>query len=147
MEIKTRAVADLDFGYTNARSGGLLGKDGQDLVEVKALLETLQSAHGFALNGNGLPQTQKNGGWAASDVWSLIVRDVNGSAIAKRTHDALKAQSVWIWPDGSIEQVIGCDDKGEDAILEQEERLRNMSTAEIDAAMPSFRECFEWILA
>lgn len=147
MEIKTRAVADLDFGYTNARSGGLLGKDGQDLVEVKALLETLQPAHGFALNGNGLPQTQKNGGWAASDVWSLIVRDVNGSAIAKRTHDALKAQSVWIWPDGCIEQVMGCDDKGEDAILEQEERLRNMSTAEIDAAMPSFRECFEWILA
>lgn len=147
MGIKTRAVADLDFGYTNARSGGLLDKDGQDLVEIKALLGALQPAHGFTLNGNGLPQTQKDGGWAAADVWSLIAKDVKGSAIAKRTHEMLKGQSVWIWPDGCIEQVTGCDDKGENAILEQEEQLRSMSSAEIDMTMPGFRECFEWILA
>ena len=147
MGIKTRAIADLDFGYTNARSGGLLDKDGQDLIDVKALLGTLQQAHGFTLNGNGLPQTQKNGGWSAADVWSLIAQDANGSAIAKNTHDMLKAQAVWIWPDGCIEQVTGCDDKGEDAILKQEEQLRKMTAADIDATMPSFRECFEWILA
>jgi putative ATP-dependent endonuclease of OLD family len=147
MGIKTRAVADLDFGYTNARSGGLLDKDGQDLTDVKAILAALRPVHGFTLNGNGLPQTQKNGGWTAADVWSLVAQDTNGSAIARQTQEALQAQGVWIWPDGCIEQVTGCVDKGEDAIFEQEEKLRNMSADDIDATMPSFKGFFEWILA
>lgn len=147
MGIKTRAVADLDFGYTNARSGGLLDKEGQDLTDVKAILAALQPVHEFTLNGNGLPETQKNGGWTASDVWSIVARDANGSTVAQRTHEELKANDVWIWPVGCIEQVTGCTDKGEDAILEQEEQLRNMLAADIDSTMPSFRACFEWILA
>lgn len=147
MGIKARAVADLDFGYTHARSGGLLDKDGQDLMDVKTILEALEPVLEFTLNGNGLPQTQKNGGWTASDVWSVVAQDANGSAVAQRTHEELKTKDVWIWPVGCIEQVTGFIDKGEDAILEQEEQLRDMSAANIDSTMPSFRECFEWILA
>ncbi|MGH1359929.1 MAG: ATP-dependent nuclease [Burkholderiaceae bacterium] len=147
MGIKTRAVADLDFGYTNARSGGLLDKDGKDLTDIKAILCALQPVHEFTLNGNGLPQTEKNGGWAASDVWSVVAQDGSGSAVALRTHEELKIKDVWIWPVGCIEQVTGCADKGEDAILEQEEQLRGMSAVDIDSTMPRFRGCFEWILA
>jgi hypothetical protein len=146
MDIKTRAVADLDFGYTHARSGGLLCKQGQDLIEVKALLALLNQVHGFTLNGSGLPQTQKKGGWAAEEVWSIVAKDARGGTIAKQTHERLKEKGVWIWPNGSIEQVTGCENKGENAILEQEEQLRNMSAAQIDTTMPSLRECLEWIL-
>jgi len=146
MEIKTRAVADLDFSYTHARSGGLLCKQGQDLIEVKALLALLNQVHGFTLNGSGLPQTQKKGGWAAEEVWSIVAKDARGGTIAKHTHERLKEKGVWIWPNGSIEQVTGCENKGENAILEQEEQLRNMSAAQIDTTLPSLRECLEWIL-
>jgi putative ATP-dependent endonuclease of the OLD family len=147
MGIKTRAIADLDFGYTNARSGGLLAKDGQDLADIKATLARLQTAHGFTLGGNGLPQNQKNGGWAAADVWSVVAQDPDGGKIAHRTHEALKSKDVWIWPVGCIEHVAGCADKGEDAILEQEERLRGMSVDDVDTKMPGFRQCFDWIRA
>lgn len=147
MEVKAKAIADLDFGYTNARSSGLLGKDDQDLIDIKALLGELQSVHGFTLNGNGLPQTHKNGGWAAADVWALVAQDAVGSVIAKRTHDALKTHGIWVWPDGCIERVTGWDHKGEDAILEQEEKLRNMSAANINLMMPSLGRCLEWMTA
>jgi hypothetical protein len=52
---------------------------------------------------------------------------------------------VWVWPQGCIEQVTGVGDKGEDAIIEQEERLRSMSAAEIDEEMNAFKACFAWI--
>lgn len=146
MEIKAKAIADLDFGYTNARSSGLLGKDDQDLIDIKALLESLQPVHGFTLNGNGLPQTHKNGGWAAEDIWALVAQDATGSVIAKCTHEALKAHGVWVWTEGCIERVTGWGHKGEDAILEQEEQLRKMSAANINSMMPSLGRCFEWIM-
>lgn len=145
MGVKARAVADLDFGYTNARSGGLLDRDGEDMTDMMGVLGRLQPAHGFVLNGNGLPQNQRNGGWSAADVWSVVAQDGDGSAVARRTHESLKEKDVWIWPVGCIEQVTGCDDKGEDAILEQEEQLRRMTAADLDSTMPGFRECFEWL--
>lgn len=145
MGIKSRAVADLDFGYTNARSGGLLPKDGPDLADIKLVLTRLQGVHGFTLNGNGLPQSEKNGGWSAADAWAIAASDADGKVIALRTHEALKIKQTWVWPLGCIEQVTACADKGEDAILEQEDKLRAMSAEDIDRDMPEFRRCFEWI--
>ena len=145
MGIKSRAVADLDFGYTHARSGGLLPKDGPDLADIKLVLTRLQGVHGFALNGNGLPQSEKNGGWSAADAWAIVGSDADGKVIALRTHEALKIKQTWVWPLGCIEQVTACADKGEDAILEQEDKLRAMSAEDIDRDMPEFRRCFEWI--
>lgn len=145
MGINTRAIADLDFGYTNARSGGLLPKDDQDLTDMKAALSRLQGTHGFSLNGNGLPQSERNGGWSAADAWAVAANDPGGKAIALITHEALKPKKVWVWPLGCIEQVTACVDKGEDAILEQEDKLRAMSVEDMDREMPDFRSCFEWI--
>ena len=42
-------------------------------------------------------------------------------------------------------QVTGTADKGEDAIIEQEQRLRAMSAADIEQQMPAFKACFDWI--
>lgn len=145
MGISAVAVADLDFSYTHARTSGLLEKNAQDLIDVKALLANLQAANGFTLGGNGLPQSEKNGGWHASDAWALFGESSGGKALAEIAHEALKDKKVWVWSVGCIEQVTGCDNKGEEAILEQEETLRNMRADELDSTMPAFRACFDWI--
>ena len=44
-----------------------------------------------------------------------------------------------------IENVTGAADKGEDAIIEQEEALRDKTSAEIAAEFPEFAECFKWM--
>lgn len=145
MGIKVRAIADLDFGYTHARSGGLLPKDEDDLITIKKVLAGLQRTHKFALNDNGLPQKVKNGGWAPADVWALVAQEIDGARTARITHDALKSKNVWIWTLGCIEEITGCSDKGEDAIIEQEQKLQAMSQADLDSEMPAFRNCFDWI--
>ena len=145
MGIKACAVVDLDFCYTHARSSGLLGKDAEDLSDAKARLARMQPDHGFTLSGNGLPQNDKPKGWMAADVWAQFAADDEGRAIAEHTHEALKANGVWAWKDGCIEQVTNTVDKGEEAIIEQEQRLRAMAAADIEQQMPAFKACFDWI--
>lgn len=143
MDIRACAIADLDFAYTNARKSGLLARDGADMEAVKSTLSKLQPEYGFTLNNNGLPQ--KCNQWTAEEIWACFASDTEGQHIAQRSHEELKASHVWVWPQGCIEQVTGTTEKGEDAIIEQEQRLRGMSTAEIEQEMPNFKACFEWI--
>ncbi len=145
MGIRACAVADLDFTYTHARKGGLLDRDAKDMAAAKHILARLQSDHGFTLNGNGLPQNDKKAGWLAADVWACFASDAEGKVLAEGSHDALKEANVWAWTQGCIEQVIGTYDKGEDAIIEQEQRLRDMDSAYIEKNMPAFKKCFDWI--
>lgn len=145
MGIPACAVVDLDFAYTHARSGGLLPRDGDDLTNVKSALVRLQADHGCALHDNGLPKNDKTNGRMAADTWALFAADDEGKALAEQTQQALQGHRVWAWHEGCIEQVTGADDKGEDAIIEQEKRLRGMNAADIEQQMPAFKACFDWI--
>ncbi|WP_005222880.1 ATP-dependent nuclease [Marichromatium purpuratum] len=143
MDIRACAVADLDFAYTHARKSNLLKRDGTDLIDAKTALNRLQQEHNFTLHQNGLPKNSNQ--WTAADIWACFASDEEGRVIAQESHEALKAYHVWTWPQGCIEQVTGADDKGEDAIMEQENQLRAMSAAEIERQMPAFKACFDWI--
>lgn len=143
MDIRACAIADLDFAYTSARKSDLLPRDGDDIIKAKAVLDRLQPENGFTLSGNGLPQ--KCNQWSAADIWACFASDDEGQAVAQGSHDDLKGSRVWAWPRGCIEQVTGAQDKGEEAIIEQEQQLRTMSAAEIEQQMPAFKACFDWI--
>lgn len=143
MGIAACAVVDLDFAFTHALSGGLLPRDAHDLITVKSTLTRLQADHGFALHENGLPP--KGNGWLAADTWALLAADVEGRELAEQAQHALLPHRVWAWREGCIEQVTGTDDKGEYAIIEQEQRLRAMSADDIEQQMPAFKACFDWI--
>lgn len=105
----------------------------------------MQPDHRFTLSGSGLPQTNKQSGWLASDVWACFAADNEGQAIAESSHEALKQVNVWVWRQGSIEHVIGDGDKGEESIIEHERMLRDMTAPEIEHQMSAFKACFDWI--
>ena len=145
MGIRACAVADLDFAYTHARRGGLLPDTAVDMAETKRILERLRLASGFMLNENGLPQSDRNGGWKAADVWACYANDSEGISVIHGTHEALKRAGVWVWQKGCIEHVVGADKKGEDAICDQEDNIRAMSADEMTQTMPLLKSCFAWI--
>lgn len=144
MGIRAYAVADLDFAYTHARKSGMLARDAEDIIEARRILERLQIEKGFSLH-DGLPQNDKKTGWQAADVWACFAVDDEGCVIVEASHDNLKSVGVWVWPQGCIEQVLDTHDKGEDAIIHQEERLRALNAADIEQQMPAFKACFDWI--
>ena len=143
MGIAACAIADLDFAFTGARKSGMLPKDGDDLIQARAVLQRLQPEHGFFIAGNGLPQNK--GEWTAADAWAVVAHDSEGRKIADYVHTELKGCKVWVWPTGDIERVTGSSEKGEDAIIKQEEQLRAMSCDQIVDKMPYLKACFEWI--
>jgi putative ATP-dependent endonuclease of OLD family len=147
MGVDTRVVADLDFAFTHARAGAqpLLDKEGTDLQQAKKVLLRLRPEHGFSLGGNGLPINDKKTGWAAADVWAIVAHDSDGAGAVQTAHESLLDVGVFVWPVGCIEHVTGHTDKGEDAIAEQEEMLRQMTGADVEARMPILKACFVWL--
>jgi predicted ATP-dependent endonuclease of OLD family len=145
MNINACAIADLDFAFVEARKGGtpILPKDDADITQAKAILARIQPIHGFTLGNNGFPQNQ--GIWKAADIWALVAEETDGKALAESVHNLLKAQNIWVWPHGCIEHITGATDKGEDAIIGQEEAIQAMTPEQIEMQMPLFKACFEWI--
>ncbi len=145
MEIPACAIADLDFAFTEAAKGSsaLVAKDGAEISKAKAILQRLQAAHGFSLAANGLPENKN--GFRAANTWALLAADGDGKVLASDVHTLLKAQGIWVWSAGAIEHVIGTADKGEDAIIAQEESLRAKNSAAIAGEFPAIVECFKWL--
>lgn len=147
MGIQACGIADLDFAFTEARKGQklMLPKDDETLARTKAALKRLQPQHGYLLGGNELPTKDKNTGWQAADTWAVFAQDAEGIEISASLHDALLEQHVWIWKAGCIENVTGHDEKGEDAILDQELAISTMDGVAIQTAMPAIVQCFRWL--
>ncbi len=142
MGIKSCAVADLDFAFTEAPRAGLVDKVGADMVETKRVLGVLEGVHKFTLNG-GMPC--KGGGFFASDIWALFAADADGQKVCSKVHGHLRTKATWIWTAGCIEHVMGIADKGEEAIMAQEEILRNMPKEDVIKTHPTLVDCFEWV--
>ena len=144
MQIPCCAIADLDFSFTQATKGNipLVAKDGAEMLRAKAILKRIQPAHGFLLDGD-LPRKGNN--FVAADIWALLAADADGKTLASDVHNQLKGHSIWIWKLGCIEHVTGTADKGEEAIIQQEEALRIKSSADVAAEFPALVECFKWV--
>lgn len=145
MGISAFAIVDLDFGYTHARSGGILARNGEDLIRVKKVLNRLKIKHNFELHDNGLPKKNKATGSLAADAWAIFATDHEGKILAKKVQEDLKAHRIWAWSEGCIEQVTGQENKGEDAIIEQEQLLQDIHSSDLEREMPAFKACFDWI--
>lgn len=145
MQIQAIAIADLDFAFTVARKEkyDLLDPNGKDFHQTKEILEELSKTEGFTLSQNKLPT---NDGIAkATDAWRIFAQHKQGKDICATAHEILKQKGIWIWPTGSIEDITQYYEKGEDAIICQEEIIRDMTKTELCEKMPGFIGCFEWI--
>jgi hypothetical protein len=144
MGIKCGVIADLDFAFTHAR-GPWLPKECEEMDAVKLVLQEISKNDGFLLGGHGLPQNSRSG--SAADCWAAFARHRDGQALANSAHEALKGLSTWIWPMGCIEDALNIQEKGEAAIIQQEDNIRNWEPAVIDQEHSVFRQTLDWMRA
>lgn len=144
MGLSACAIADLDFGFTSARgTRSLLPADDEVMITTREVLEELRSSLGCTLAANSLPQNSSQ--WPAWKTWAEFTKHERGQVVSAKVHTELLAHRVWIWPVGCIENVLGIEEKGEDAIVEQEERLRSMDINELEVSVPLLVQCFRWL--
>lgn len=143
MAINGRIVADLDYAFGNAKqiSGDA---DAPDLNAVKVVLARLQPVHGFPLEG-GMPTKDKTGVWTAAKVWRIFSQDAEGAKIASAQHEKLKPHGVWIWKEGTIEDVLGIADKGAECIQQLEHELPKLTAADLAAKYPVIAQFLNWL--
>ena len=144
MGIKCGVIADLDFAFTHAR-GPWLQKECEEMNKVKSVLQTISQAEGFPLSGNGLPQNSRSK--SAADCWAAFAKHPEGQALAKDAHEAMKNFTSWVWPMGCIEDALNIEDKGEAAIIAQEDSIRGWQPEVIDQEYPVFRSTLDWMRA
>lgn len=144
MGIKCGVIADLDFAFTHAR-GPWLPKECEEMDAVKSVLQEISQNEGFQLGGNGMPQNSRNG--SAADCWAAFARHRDGQALANAVHESMKGFSTWVWPMGCIEDALNIQEKGESAIIEQEDNIRNWLPDMIDQEYPVFRNTLDWMRA
>jgi ABC-type branched-subunit amino acid transport system ATPase component len=145
MGIDCVAVADLDFGFTSARAGNnaWLLSDDPNMTRARQVLLRLKTDHGCTLGENGLPQGSTK--WPSWKTWSKFASDAEGREIANAVHSSLLPHGVWIWPLGCIEDVLGITAKGEEVVLGQLERLRQLSPMDITERLPAIQACIDWL--
>jgi ABC-type transport system involved in cytochrome c biogenesis ATPase subunit len=144
MGIKCGVIADLDFAFTHAR-GPWLPKECEEMDAVKSVLQDISQNEGFQLGGNGMPQNSRNG--SAADCWAAFARHNDGQALANAVHETMKGLSTWVWPMGCIEDALNIQEKGESAIIDQEDNIRNWQPDMIDHEYPVFRNTLDWMRA
>lgn len=145
MKIKPYGIVDLDFAFVGGRQAGVLDRSGQDLVEAKNALAILARDRGWSLESNGLPSKKTAPELSAAGAWAEFARQPNAQSCIKSARESLLEAGIWAWSSGAIEEVIGDPSKGEDAIIVQEQRMRDMPAEEIRDTMPELIEAFAWI--
>lgn len=144
MGIKCGVIADLDFAFTHAR-GPWLPKECEEMDNVKSVLQVVGQTEGFQIGGNGMPQNSRSG--SAAECWAAFARNVDGQALANAAHEAMKGFATWVWPMGCIEDALNIEEKGEAAIIAQEDNIRSWQPEIIDQEYPVFRSTLDWMRA
>lgn len=143
MEIEAKIVADLDYAFRQAKEL-TDGKDLPDMVAVKKVLDRLKAVHGFPMEG-ALPIGDKKCGWTAAAAWALFAKDADGAIIAASQHAKLRGYGIWVWKEGTLEDVLGVSDKGEEAIQALEQDAPSHKGAALKAKYPGIAEFLDWL--
>ncbi|MBK9497780.1 MAG: AAA family ATPase [Leptospiraceae bacterium] len=146
MEINAIGIADLDFAFTHARVQKIISND-EDMKRTQERLKFLQKENKFFLDlVTGLPNNK--GDIDAEAAWGLFANDGEGKKIVTKVHNELKEKKIWVWKEGSIEQVINSsNEKGEKGIIENENIIVQMKKNEIIKSMKPVKDFFDWLLS
>ncbi|NOI54726.1 AAA family ATPase [Vibrio crassostreae] len=107
--IPFKALVDLDYVFTTARSANLLQADDVDLTTAITMLSASAVQNGFELEGGVLPK--KTGGRKACEAYELFADDQGSSEVISALHESLKEQNYWLWTKGAIEKHLSLEAK------------------------------------
>lgn len=108
MNIPAKALADLDFAFTVAKTKKLIDKDHPALEACLEIIQELQTEHGFELNGRN---PTKGNNFKASDIYELLASQEKSKEPIGVIREYFKENSIWVWSLGAIEPHLSLDAK------------------------------------
>jgi hypothetical protein len=135
-----KALVDLDYAFTTARSANLLADDDETLSAAISLLSASALQNNFELEGGVLPK--KTGGIKACVAYELFADEDSAQEVISTLHDKLKEKGYWLWTKGAIEKHLSLQAKttndwvsfklslkahGAEQVLDDHETVNNMA--------------------
>lgn len=115
MGVIARALVDLDYAFKQAVRSRLIDGNNPHRLAVRQWFETNQDTHDITLCDEGFPTKKSAGG--AEGAYQKMAKDPANEASIQALHESLKARGVWLWRKGSIEQVMGIDQKNDPSAI------------------------------
>jgi len=146
MDLPTKAVVDLDYAFKQAIEDGFLTDTDVDIVACKTEMEILAGANGINLN-NGWP-TKSSSSMTAAKAFALLAHSGNIQPNIENLKEKLKAQNIWIWKKGTIEEHLELSGKTEQVWATFADNIENIG---LKMALPNDYEevtdCINWLLS
>lgn len=108
MNIPAKALADLDFAFTVAKTKNLIDKQHPALEACLDILQEIQPTHGFLLNGRN---PTKGNNFKAADIFELLAKQEESQEYIEVLRQHFKDNSIWVWALGAIEPHLCLDAK------------------------------------
>jgi predicted ATP-dependent endonuclease of OLD family len=108
MNIPAKALADLDFAFTVAKTKQLIEKDHPALEACLDIIQEMQPEYGFLLNGRN---PTKGNNFKASDIYELLASQEKSKEPINVICEHFKENAIWIWSLGAIEPHLCLDAK------------------------------------
>jgi putative ATP-dependent endonuclease of OLD family len=143
MDLPSKAVCDLDYCFTGAIIHGFISDSDQDLIDLKAMLPSLEHSHNVSLNGNGLPKN--NNTITAAGAFEVLASQQAAIPLIDALHIKMKAQNIWVWKKGAIEAHIGTASKNERAWAQFKHDVLANGLAQTCSDHQSLLDLVEWL--
>lgn len=147
MDLPTKAIVDLDFALKSGISEGYLLAGDANIAACLAELGAISAANNIFIGGDGWPA--KNGhSVTAAEAFSILSQSANVSQNITNICNTLRAQNIWVWRKGTIENHLNLPGKTE-AIWAN--FSNNLDTTDLNILLPNNHQeitaCVNWILA
>lgn len=145
MDMPVRAIVDLDYAFTTATRDGFLEPNDPDIKFCRNLFRELAFRQHLRLV-NGLP-VNKHSNISASKAYAMMAEMPEAEKPIRNIHEKLKAQGIWVWTRGAIEEHLGLEAKNETAWSNFIERCRSQNFVRNLPDYDSIIALCQWIIA
>jgi energy-coupling factor transporter ATP-binding protein EcfA2 len=143
MDLPSKAVVDLDYAFKQGLADGLISSDDNDIAACKDILKQVAIDHGCVLNTDGLPTS--GGGHKAAKVYSLLATYPDALPFISNLQTKLKANNIWLWSKGCIEDHLGIEGKSEDVWANFTLRFETEEPKDIIKDYSEVHACLNWL--
>ncbi len=146
MDLPTKSIADLDFALKNGISEGYLQVGDVDITACLIEIGNIALANNIFIGNDGWP-TKSGTSISAADGFAILAQSQNVTQNIENIFTKMKAQNIWIWKFGTIENHLNLTDKNEMVwanftnTLEQS-TLQNM----LPYHYQEIENCIHWLL-
>lgn len=109
MGIEAKAVVDLDYAYKGGVRAGLIDAEDGDRQAGITWFRANETTQNITVCEEGLPKKGTEGG--AEGGYHRMSQDAANSDVIERLHGKLKEKGIFCWRIGSVERVLGLEQK------------------------------------